>query len=145
LGLEAIKAEGGITFAQDDSAKYDSMPRSAVAASCVDFVLSPAQIAQELARIAAHPYIAEPSRERPTPAEDDAAAAAATAHEEEDQSPLPSGGSETPTTGAKQARAEVGRGERSESKREEESYKKILLLLCNHSGVDFSLYKSSTI
>ena len=32
LGLEAIKAEGGITFAQDDSARYDSMPRSAVAA-----------------------------------------------------------------------------------------------------------------
>lgn len=47
-GLEAIKAEGGITFAQDDSAKYDSMPRSAVAAGCVDFVLSPEQIAKEL-------------------------------------------------------------------------------------------------
>jgi two-component system CheB/CheR fusion protein len=30
LDLEAIKAEGGITFAQDDSARYDSMPRSAV-------------------------------------------------------------------------------------------------------------------
>jgi two-component system CheB/CheR fusion protein len=40
LGLEAIKAEGGITFAQDDSAKYDSMPRSAIAAGCVDFVLT---------------------------------------------------------------------------------------------------------
>lgn len=32
VGLEAIKAEGGITFAQDASARYDSMPRSAVAA-----------------------------------------------------------------------------------------------------------------
>ena len=52
VGLEAIKAEGGITFAQDDSAKYDSMPRSAVAAGCVDFVLSPEYIAKELARIA---------------------------------------------------------------------------------------------
>ena len=58
LGLEAIKAEGGITFAQDDSAKYDSMPRSAVAAGCVDFVLSPENIAKELARIAKHPYVA---------------------------------------------------------------------------------------
>src|SRR5258708_1919056 len=58
LGLEAIKAEGGITFAQDDSAKYDSMPRSAVAAGCVDFVLEPQDIARELARIAKHPYIA---------------------------------------------------------------------------------------
>jgi two-component system CheB/CheR fusion protein len=37
LGTEAIKAEGGITFAQDESAKYDSMPRSAIAAGCVSF------------------------------------------------------------------------------------------------------------
>lgn len=58
LGLEAIKAEGGITFAQDDSAKYDSMPHSAVAAGCVDLVLSPQEIAEELARIAKHPYVA---------------------------------------------------------------------------------------
>jgi two-component system CheB/CheR fusion protein len=142
LGLEAIKAEGGITFAQDDSAKHDSMPRSAVAAGCVDFVFSPQQIAQELARIATHPYIAGRPTEVFTAAEDDAAAA--TAHED-DQSPLPSGGGETPTTGAEQARAETRRGERSGSKRAEESYRKILLLLRNHSGVDFSLYKSSTI
>ena len=58
LGLEAIKVEGGITFAQDDSAKYDSMPRSAIAAGCVDLVLSPKEIAEELARIAKHPYVA---------------------------------------------------------------------------------------
>lgn len=57
LGLEAIKAEGGITFAQDASAKYDSMPRSAVAAGCVDLVLSPELMAQELARIARHPSL----------------------------------------------------------------------------------------
>lgn len=57
LGLEAIKAEGGITFAQDDSAKHDSMPRSAVAAGCVDLVLSPAEIAKELERIAKHPTV----------------------------------------------------------------------------------------
>ena len=47
-GLEAIKAAGGITFAQDGTAKYDSMPRSAVAAGCVDFVLSPTEIAHVL-------------------------------------------------------------------------------------------------
>ena len=58
LGLESIKAAGGITFAQDDSAKYDSMPRSAVAAGCVDLVLSPSGIAEEIARIAKHPYVA---------------------------------------------------------------------------------------
>ncbi len=60
LGLEAIKAEGGLTFAQDDSARYDSMPRSAAAAGCVDFVLSPENIAKELARIARHPYVVGP-------------------------------------------------------------------------------------
>src|SRR6185503_20876920 len=65
LGLEAIKAEGGITFAQDESAKYDSMPRSAVAAGCVDFVLSPANIAKELARIANHPYVRNASGQFP--------------------------------------------------------------------------------
>ena len=58
LGLEAIKAEAGITFAQNDSAQHDSMPRSAVASGCVDFVLSPEKIAAELARIARHPAVA---------------------------------------------------------------------------------------
>ena len=58
VGLEAVKAEGGITFAQDESARFDSMPRSAVAAGCVDFVLSPQNIAKELVRIAKHPYVA---------------------------------------------------------------------------------------
>ena len=58
LGLEAIKAEGGITFAQDDTAQHRSMPHSAVAAGCVDFVLPPAEIAQEVSRISRHPYVA---------------------------------------------------------------------------------------
>ena len=56
LGLEAIKAAGGITFAQDESAKFDGMPRSAVAAGVVDFVLSPDGIARELAGITEHSY-----------------------------------------------------------------------------------------
>ena len=58
LGLKAIKAEGGITFAQDASAKFDGMPRSAIAAGSVDFVLSPRRIAEELATIAHHPLAA---------------------------------------------------------------------------------------
>jgi two-component system CheB/CheR fusion protein len=58
LGLESIKAEGGITFAQDPAtAKYDGMPRSAIDSGCVDFVLPPKEIAQELHRIRRHPYI----------------------------------------------------------------------------------------
>ncbi|MFM9966378.1 MAG: chemotaxis protein CheB [Planctomycetaceae bacterium] len=105
LGLEAIKAEGGITFAQDDSAKYDSMPRSAVAAGCVDLVLSPANIAKELARIAKHLGSGEwrvVSGEK-----EDSDGDSLTTH----HSPLAT----------------------------------LLSLLRNHSGVDFSLYKSSTI
>lgn len=58
LGAEAIKAEGGIIFAQDGkSAKYDGMPQSAIDAGCVDFVLSPPKIARELERIAKHPLL----------------------------------------------------------------------------------------
>ena len=59
LGLSEIQAHGGVTFAQDGaSAKYDGMPRSAVAAGYVDYVLPPKGIARELARIARHPYVA---------------------------------------------------------------------------------------
>jgi two-component system CheB/CheR fusion protein len=55
-GLKAIKSAGGCTFAQDNrSARYDSMPRSALGTGCVDFVLSPKKIAQELARIVSSP------------------------------------------------------------------------------------------
>jgi two-component system CheB/CheR fusion protein len=58
LGMAEIQAQGGVTFAQDEStAKYDGMPRSAIAAGCVDYVLPPKGIAHELARIAKHPYV----------------------------------------------------------------------------------------
>lgn len=58
LGMRAIKAEGGITFAQDEqSAKYPDMPRNAIASGAVDFVLPPEGIARELVRIASHPYL----------------------------------------------------------------------------------------
>ena len=61
LGLKAIKAEGGITFAQDErTAKYDGMPRSAIMAGCVDFILPPEGIARELVRLCQHPYVAPP-------------------------------------------------------------------------------------
>lgn len=140
LGLEAIKAEGGITFAQDDSAKHDSMPRSAVAAGCVDLVLAPADISKELARIARHPYAAGKFSEGAMRAEEDRAQA--TAHEE-DSTPLPPGeGDAARGGGGKRARLEAARTPPSSSA---DGYKKILLALRSHSGVDFSLYKSTTI
>ncbi len=137
-GLAAIKGEGGITFAQDESARFGSMPRSAIAAGCVDFELSPEGIAAELARIAAHPHMtgdvsrADPEGDR----------ASAIAHED-DATPLPSGGPGTPITGAKQVRAESEEGESSGL--EDSGYRKILQLIRNHAGVDFSFYKSATI
>ncbi len=109
VGLEAIKAEGGLTFAQDDSASYDSMPRSAVAAGCVDAVLSPAHIARELTRIAKHPYVA--------------------------------GGNGVKSGG----NGRVAPGSGAAGRPEPDAYRKILLLLRNHSGVDFSFYKTTTI
>jgi two-component system CheB/CheR fusion protein len=63
LGLQAIKAAGGISFAQDaQTAKFDGMPGSAIAAGVVDFVLPPAGIALHLETIAraAHVRIAPP-------------------------------------------------------------------------------------
>ena len=56
-GMKAIKHAGGLTFAQDDTAKFNSMPKSAIAAGVVDFVLPPDQIATELIRLSKHPYI----------------------------------------------------------------------------------------
>lgn len=104
LGLEAIKAGGGITFAQDKSARYDSMPRSAIASGCVDHVMAPAAIAQELAQIAAHPCFAQGELEHTS----------------------------TPKGQGRPGKDPTGFG-------------KIMELARAQSGVDFTLYKTSTI
>jgi two-component system CheB/CheR fusion protein len=58
-GLCEIKAQGGITFAQDEkTAAHPGMPQSAVASGCVDFVLPPEQLARRLGEIGGHPYLA---------------------------------------------------------------------------------------
>jgi two-component system CheB/CheR fusion protein len=60
-GLEAIKAAGGITFAQsEDSAQVSNMPNTAIATGHVDFILPPAAIAEKLATISRHPYVTHP-------------------------------------------------------------------------------------
>lgn len=119
LGLEAIKGEGGITFAQDKTARYDSMPRSAIATGCVDFVLPPEGIARELARIAEHPFIARQLAMAAEPG------------------------------GAQEGAADLGSARDDDAAVVDVSggddLKKILLLLRSHSGVDFSLYKPATI
>jgi two-component system, chemotaxis family, CheB/CheR fusion protein len=67
-GLRALKAEGGITFAQDPrSAKFSGMPKSAIAAGVVDYCLPAERIAEQLVRLSVHPYVvshsAEPSEQ----------------------------------------------------------------------------------
>ena len=50
--LCGIKEVGGITIAQKlSTAKQPDMPESAIASGCIDFVLSPEDIAQELLRL----------------------------------------------------------------------------------------------
>ena len=100
-GLTAIKAAGGLTFAQAEaSAKYFGMPRSAIASGCVDAVLTLPQLAKELVRISKHPLVKY--------------------------------------RGAKTLHADA-------FPEQGDAYSKIFFLLRQHSGVDFSRYKQSTL
>ena len=56
LGLMSIKAGGGVTFAQDNTAHYLDMPHHAADMGYVDFVMPPDRIAKELASLVKHPY-----------------------------------------------------------------------------------------
>ena len=61
--LKAIKAGGGIVFAQDlASSKVGVMPDRAAATGLVDFILPPERIAEELVRIAVDPLDARLSQ-----------------------------------------------------------------------------------
>jgi two-component system CheB/CheR fusion protein len=52
LGLQAIKSQGGLTLAQSpESAQFDSMPKSAIAAGCVDIVGPPSELPDRIARV----------------------------------------------------------------------------------------------
>jgi two-component system chemotaxis response regulator CheB len=51
--LCGIQEVGGITIAQKpDTAGQPDMPESAIASGCIDFILAPEKIAQEIVRIA---------------------------------------------------------------------------------------------
>ncbi|MBF0330530.1 MAG: PAS domain-containing protein [Candidatus Omnitrophica bacterium] len=51
-GLGQIKSQGGVTFSQDPAfAAHDGMPKSAIAASCVDHVMRPRAIALKLVHL----------------------------------------------------------------------------------------------
>ena len=97
LGLGAIRAAGGVTFAQETStAKCDGMPGSAIAAGVVDHVLSPTEIAAKLTKLSRSHRFSSASHIKT-------------------QQP------------------------------DEAALKKIFRLLYSATGVDFSLYKPSTL
>jgi two-component system, chemotaxis family, CheB/CheR fusion protein len=63
-GLADIKQAGGICIAQDPAtAKFDSMPRHAIASSLVDLVLAPKDMPEALLRYARHSYVLAPRPE----------------------------------------------------------------------------------
>ncbi|RYF51681.1 MAG: chemotaxis protein CheR, partial [Cytophagaceae bacterium] len=105
LGLRAIKVAGGITFAQDSTARHLSMPQSAIAEGVVDLVLSPKGIAAELERLSQQPEVFQQTALAETQAESAMDA---------DESP-------------------------------EEDLRAIIQFLRKAIGVDFSLYKMTTI
>lgn len=56
-GIRAIKEEGGMVMVQDDeSAKFDGMPRSAIATGLADFIMPPADMAAQILSFVKHPY-----------------------------------------------------------------------------------------
>src|SRR5262245_61097977 len=65
-GIREVKAAGGITIAQlPESAKYDGMPRAAIATGMVDLALRPEEIGAQLVEISRHPYVREPAEPPP--------------------------------------------------------------------------------
>lgn len=58
-GLKEVKAQGGCILVQDPStARFDGMPRSAIAAKLADHVIAPEQMPDVLLRYIRHAYIA---------------------------------------------------------------------------------------
>lgn len=63
-GLADIKQAGGMCIAQDpQTAKFDSMPRHAIASNLVDLVLAPEAMPEALLRYAKHSYVLAPRPE----------------------------------------------------------------------------------
>ncbi|OHX35295.1 chemotaxis protein CheR [Methylomonas sp. LWB] len=56
-GIRAIKEHGGMVMVQDEeSAKFDGMPRNAIATGLVDFIMPPEDMPKQLMAFVKHPY-----------------------------------------------------------------------------------------
>ncbi len=97
-GVRALKEVGGMVMVQDEeSAKFDGMPRSAVTTGLIDFVLPPREMPHQLLSYVRHPLAAKKDQDGPV------------------------------LTG------------------EEDKLSRVISLLRKDSGLDFALYKPSTV
>ncbi|MBV9489804.1 MAG: PAS domain-containing protein, partial [Verrucomicrobia bacterium] len=120
LGIKAIKEEGGITFAQEPfSAKRPEMPAAAISTGCVDFIMEPAGIAREATRIGQHFYVNDAAPE---------------------EAVTPGAGS----CGARTADDDAIAPRENNGRLDLPALQRILILLRNSVGVDFTQYKPST-
>ncbi len=95
IGIKAIKEKSGIVMVQDpDSAKFDSMPRSAIEAVIVDYVLPPGELPKKLLSI---------------------------------------------------SKGVLRKNNGVEFEKDKSSIEKIIILMRNHTGNDFSQYKKTTL
>jgi two-component system CheB/CheR fusion protein len=61
-GIRAIKEHGGMVMVQDEhTAKFDGMPRNAIATGLVDFILPPKEMPRQLLAFVKHPYAVQDS------------------------------------------------------------------------------------
>jgi two-component system CheB/CheR fusion protein len=72
-GIRAIKEKGGLVIVQDEqSAKFDGMPRSAIATNLVDYILQPENMVREMLNYIQHPcLVSDPSIKRVIAHDDD--------------------------------------------------------------------------
>ena len=123
LGLQALKAVGGLTVVQEpSSAQFDSMPRSAIAAGFADIVALPADMPERILACAAWNGRAPPRSGEPGP---DPAATGAPTYA---PTGAPTG---APTDAPVESPADTIQG--------------IFSLLRHRTRHDFSLYKPSTL
>lgn len=62
-GVRTVKERGGIVMVQDEeSAKFDGMPRAAISTGLADFILSPDKMPGQLLAFANHPYVTNTER-----------------------------------------------------------------------------------
>jgi two-component system CheB/CheR fusion protein len=98
LGTKAIKEAGGMVMVQDEeTAKFDGMPRSSVQTGLVDFILPPEKMPKTLIEYVKHPFI------------------------------------------------QKSKATEKILSNEGDSLTKIILILRDYCGIDFSYYKSNTI